>query len=131
VHLPIFRKAQKRIFVNSNANILQSTWWKILNFYHMCHHSTKSSYYKILWIYVPKNVFFPFFLVVLKMAIFECFGGKHSQGKSGASRGPLHSPPRTPNLSFFFLREFFSLHLLTLSVRLSDVSTVHRTSWSI
>jgi len=55
VQLPDFLQGQKRILANSNANILQSIWWKFLKFFP---HFFKLVYYKILWLHISKNIFF-------------------------------------------------------------------------
>jgi len=52
---PVFCRDKKKIFVNSNINILQSTCWKFLKF---LPHIFKPAYYKILWLHVSKNVLF-------------------------------------------------------------------------
>jgi len=51
----IFRRAKKMIFVTSNANILQSTWWKFLNIFPRL---LKPSYYRILWLHMSKKCIF-------------------------------------------------------------------------
>jgi len=52
---PFFRRGKKRIFVSLNANISQSTWWKILEFFP---HLLNLPYYKILRLHVSKNDIF-------------------------------------------------------------------------
>jgi len=54
VQLLGFLQGPKRNFVNSNANILQSTWSKILK---LLLHLFKIVYYKILELHVLKNDF--------------------------------------------------------------------------
>jgi len=51
----VFHKAKEYIFVNSNANILQSTQWNFLKFFPQL---LKPSYYKIKWFDVSKDVSF-------------------------------------------------------------------------
>jgi len=72
---PVFHR-EKRGFVNSNANILQSSWWKFLKFLLHLH---KPVYYKILRLHVSKNVFFLKFGTYTRNGILELFRWKHSQ----------------------------------------------------
>jgi len=67
---PIFRRAKKRIFVNSKVHILPSVWWKFQNFLHMfsSHHTTRSYDYMY-----PKMFFFQNLVLVLEMAVLEWF----------------------------------------------------------
>jgi len=64
-----FRRAPKWIFVNSKANILQFTWWKILKFFSRL---LKTVYYTILQFHVSKIIF------------FQKFGTCTRNGNSGA-----------------------------------------------
>jgi len=73
-------KAKKRIFVTSNANILQFSRWKLLNFFP---HLLNLAYFKILRLHVSKIVFFKNLVLVLKMAVLERFWWQHSQGTLG------------------------------------------------
>jgi len=67
VQLTSFSHGQKKDFVNSNANILQSRWWKFLKFFP---HLFKSAYYKILRLHVSKNVFFLKFVICFRNGSF-------------------------------------------------------------
>jgi len=80
VQLPKFLQGQKRIFVNSNTNILQSTWWKFLKFFP---HLLKPYYYKILHYMCPKMFFFENLVLVLEVVVLECFWWKHCQKPLG------------------------------------------------
>jgi len=80
---PVFRRVKKRIFVNLNANILQSTWWKFLKFF--LHHF-KLACYKILWLYMSKNVFFLKFGTCPRNDSWECFWWKQSQETLGVKK---------------------------------------------
>jgi hypothetical protein len=67
---PYFYRAKKMIFAISNVGILQSTKWKILNFFP---HIFKLFYYKILRLYVFKNVFHLKFGACIRNGSFEAF----------------------------------------------------------
>jgi len=77
-----FGGAKKRIFVTLNANTSQCTWWKILKFFPHLHNLP---YYKILQYMCPKMIFFKKLILVLEMAISECFLWSHSQGTLGVN----------------------------------------------
>jgi len=66
----VFRRVKKMIFVNSNANILKSAWWKFLKFFP---HILKLVYYKILRLHVSKNVFFQNFGACTRNGSFGAF----------------------------------------------------------
>jgi len=80
---PDFCKAKKNVFVISNANILQSTWWIFLKFFL---HLFRLAYHKILWLHVSKNVFFQNLVLVLEMSVLEHFWWKHSYSPLGDKR---------------------------------------------
>jgi len=66
---PLFCGDKKRIFVNSNASILQSTEYKFLKFFpHL-----KQAYYKILQLHMSKNVFFLKFGTCTRNGSFGAF----------------------------------------------------------
>jgi len=76
VQLPSFLQGKERIFVNLNANILQSTQWEFLKFFP---HLSKPLYYEILQLHVSKNGFFLKLGTCAQNDSFWAFGGKYSQ----------------------------------------------------
>jgi len=67
---PFFHRGKKKIFVTLNANISQSTQWRILNFFP---HLLNLLYYKILWLYVSKNDIFQKFGICTRNGNFWVF----------------------------------------------------------
>jgi len=113
---PVFCRAQKINLATSNTNILQSTWWKFLNFFP---HILKPEQYKILWLNVPKNDILDIFknlVHVLEIAIWEHFWWEHNQGTLGvkvSDRSSFH-------LSNLYLHVFLVNLLDVYSTKLKE-----------
>jgi len=99
-----FTGPKKGFYVNSNTNILQSTWWKILKFFP---HLLKQVYYKILQLNVSKKVLFQKFGTCTRHGEqshhWECFWWKHCLQ-------PLGVNPWSPNQNFFATQQFWATH---------------------